>query len=93
MASITFEVECEITGQLTGPEPDVGIFGHGVDDLDLSSVCMLKGRRSDGGRKFVWDSFDLLEGLDAKARDIVIGNILNQFGDDASEAFVQDNAE
>ena len=88
MASIVFEVECECEGVITPAEPDVGIFGPGVEDADLSSVSMLVARRKDG--KTVWDNYDLLDGLDAKARDIVIGNIMKTFQDEVIEAVLSD---
>ena len=89
MASIFFEVECECEGVITRPEPDVGIFGPGVEDADLSSVSMLKTRRTDAGR-FVWDNYDILDGLDAKSRDIVIGNIMKTYASEIDEAILSD---
>ena len=88
MASIVFEVECEVEGRVTPAEPDVGIMGPGVEDADLSSVSILVARRSDG--KMVWDSYDLLDGLDATAREIVICNIMKTFQNEIIEAVLSD---
>lgn len=88
MASIVFEVECECEGTVTPAESDVGIMGPGVEDADLSSVSMLVARRKDG--KTVWNGYDLLDGLDAKSRDIVIGNIMKTFQNDIIEAVLSD---
>ena len=46
-SNVKFEVECEVEGRVTPAEPDVGIFGPGVEDADLSSVSMLVARRTD----------------------------------------------
>lgn len=92
MASITFEIECECEGTITPAEPDVGIFGCGVEDADLSSVSMLVHVRHDyiTGKHSHWRNVDLLEGLDAKARATVIANIIAAFGDDIDEAILSD---
>lgn len=88
MASIVFEVECEVEGVISPPEPDVGIFGPIIDDLGLSSVSMLVSERK-GGRT-VYRNIDLLDGLDMKARDQVIRNILAAFGEEAEQEFISD---
>ena len=89
MASIVFEVECEVEGRVTPAEPDVGIMGPGVEDADLSSVSMLVYARSDGfGR--TWKSIDLLDGLDSTARNIVIANIMAVFATDIDAAILED---
>lgn len=85
MASIYFEVECEIEATLSPAEPDVGIFSDSVDDLDLSSVCMTV-RQKNGTYK----NIDLLDGISPTARDQVIRNILAVYGDDAEEEFLND---
>ena len=88
MASIVFEVECEVEGRVMPAEPDVGIFGPGVEDADLSSVSMLKGVQRDW--KWVYDGFDLLDGLDTAARNIVIANIMAAFATEIDEAILSD---
>ena len=88
MASIVFEVECEVEGRVAPGEHGVGIMGPYAEDADLSSVSMLKGARRNG--RFVWDGIDLLEGLDAKARNIVIANIMAAFATDIDEAILSD---
>lgn len=88
MASIYFEVECEVEATLYPAEPDVGIFSDYVDDIDLSSVCMLVSERKEG--RTIYRNVDLLDGLDVKARDQVIRNILAVYGDDAEEEFLND---
>ncbi len=88
MASIVFEVECEVEGRVTPSEPDVGIMGPGVEDAGLSSVSMLVAHRGDRGR--IWRSIDLLEGLDPKARNIVIANIMAAFSTEIDEAILSD---
>lgn len=92
MASIIFEVECECEGVITPAEPDVGIFGQGVEDVDLSSVSMIAFRAlsKSGGRANVWESVDLLEGIDKAARQRVIQNIIAAFSDDIDEAILSD---
>lgn len=85
MASLVFEVECEIDGELMPAEPDVGITGAWVDDLDLSSVCMTV-RQKNGTYK----NIDLLDGISPTARDQVIRNILAVYGDEAEEEFLND---
>ncbi len=89
MASILFEVECEVEATITGGDPSVGIFGPQVDDLTLSSVSMMVDEAKPfSGIKY--RNVDLLEGLDQTARNIVIANILAAFGDDAEEAAIND---
>lgn len=88
MASITFEIEAECEGRITAAEPDVGIMGPGVEDANLSSVSMLVAHRGDKGR--VWRAVDLLEGLDAKSRNIVIANIMAAFSTEIDEAILSD---
>lgn len=88
MASIIFEVECEVEGRVTPAEPDVGIMGPGVEDADLSSVSMIKAGCSDKG--IVWRNIDLLEGIDAKSRNIVIANIMAAFSTEIDEAILSD---
>lgn len=94
MASIVFEVECEVEGNVTPAEPDVGIMGPGVEDAGLSSVSMLKLERvkSDSIFKFktVCRSIDLLEGLDPTSRNIVIANIMAAFSTEIDEAILSD---
>lgn len=85
MASIYFEVECEIEGVMRSPDESVGEWGAGVDDLDLSSVCMTV-RQKNGTYK----NIDLLDGISPTARDQVIRNILAVYGDDAEEEFLND---
>ena len=90
MASVVFEVECECEGLVFPPEPEIGI-GREVGNADLSSVSMLKWVRGNppgvGGR---YDSIDLLDGLDAKSRDIVIANIMAAFPTEIDEAILSD---
>lgn len=92
MASIVFEVECECEGRITPAEPDVGIFGEGVEDADLSSVSMLVRVPHDWktDKPAYWRNVDLLEGLDAKARDTVIANIVAAYQDDINYAILSD---
>lgn len=92
MASIVFEVECECEGRITPAEPDVGIFGEGVEDADLSSVSMLVRVRHDWktDKPAHWRNVDLLEGLDKAARDQVIANIMSAHQDDIIEAILSD---
>ena len=91
MASITLELECECEGTITPAEPDVGIFGKGVEDADLSSVSMLKMVRVTGSWKSRYENIDLLDGLDKQARETVIANIVAAFGDDIDEAILSDD--
>lgn len=88
MASIFFEVECEIEGNIRYADESVGEFGAGVDDLDLSSVSIVTSEYRHGEQRF--KNIDLLAGLDAKARDQVIRNILAVYGDDAEVEFLND---
>lgn len=88
MASIYFEVECEIEGVMRSPDETVGEWSAGVDDLDLSSVSMLVSERKDG--RTIYRNVDMLDGLDVKALDQVIRNILAVYGDDAEEEFLND---
>lgn len=94
MASIVFEVECECEGVITPAEPDVGIFGAGVEDADLTSVSMLvldwTGERGTIDRRRVWKNVDLLDGIDKAARQRVIQNIIAAFGSDIDEAILSD---
>lgn len=85
MASIYFEVECEIEGVMRSPDESVGEWSAGVDDLDLSSVCMTV-RQKNGTYK----NIDLLDGISPTARAQVIRNILAVYGDDAEEEFLND---
>lgn len=87
MASIVFEVECECEGVVIPAEPDIGA-GRAVDDASLSSVSMLVLSSADRGR--VWRNIDLLEGLDIKARKIVIANIMAAFSTEIDEAILSD---
>lgn len=91
MASIFFEVECEVEGSIQRAEPDVGIMGPYVEDADLSSVSMLVYRRT-VGLKRTWTNIDLLEGLDAKSADIVKANIMKAFHDEIDQAILEDAA-
>jgi len=91
MASITFEVECEVEGNVRPAEPDVGIMGPYIEDADLSSVSMLKAVRSfQPSYSVKYQSVDLLAGLDPKSRAIVIANIMEAFSDDVDEAILED---
>lgn len=89
MASITFEIECEIEATIIDGAPSVGICGPQIDDLTLSSVSMLVAEGKPFGT-VKYRSVDLLHGLDPKSRDIVIANILGIFGNDAEEAAIND---
>lgn len=89
MASYVFEVECEIEATFSPAEPDVGIFGPCLDDLDLSSVSMLVrelNRNKFGMMGAAYKNIDLLDGLDKSAREQVIKNIFAAFGKDIEEA-------
>ena len=90
MASIVFEVECECEGLVFPPEPEIGI-GREVGNADLSSVSMLKWVRG-CGRGAHYSNIDLLEGLDTKARNIVIANIMAAFATDIDTAILEDAA-
>lgn len=88
MASYAFEVEVEIEATFSPAEPDVGIFGPCLDDLDLSSVSMLVPKRRDG--RTTYSNIDLLDGLDKAAREQVIKNILAAYGNEIEEAAYED---
>lgn len=89
MASLYFEVEAEIEGKVLPAEPDVGIFSPIIDDLDLSSVSMLV-RTNKPFEPTKYRNIDLLDGLDMKARDQVIKNILAVYEREAEEEFLND---
>lgn len=89
MASVIFEVECECEGVVIPVEPDIGA-GRAVDAADLSSVSMLVATRKNGTLRTWWRPVDLLEGLDAAARKIVIANIMDAFGDEIDAAILED---
>lgn len=94
MASIVFEVECEVEGRVIRGDESVGEFGPIIEDADLSSVSMLSPsfvERPDGRFKWSHRSIDLLEGLDATARNIVIANIMDAFGEEIDAAILQDS--
>lgn len=88
MASIVFEVECEVEGRVIRGDESVGEFGPIIEDADLSSASMLVAHRGDRGR--VWRYIDLLEGLDVTARNIVIANIMVAFANEIDEAILSD---
>lgn len=93
MASIVFEVECECEGKVTRADESVGYPGNEIEDPDLSSVMALKGRRftdDKGAHRLVWDGYDLLDGLDKAARQIVIENIMKTFATEVDEAILSD---
>lgn len=89
MASIVFEVECEVEGNVTRADESVGYGGNEIEDADVSSVSMVKAGKTKNG-KFVWDNVDLLDGLDKTARNIIIANIMKTFASDIDDAIIQD---
>ena len=87
MGSITFEVECEVEGQTTYDREERRTF---VEGADISSVMMQVAQPWKLGEKVVWRDVDLLEGLDAKARDQVMANIMEAFRTEIEDAIIED---
>lgn len=76
----TIEVEIDVSGVAEAADPSVGYSG-GYADLSVDGVFGLKYvRRSHPSQ---WTRFDILAGLDAKSRAIVLANIEAQIGHDA----------
>lgn len=90
-ATITFEVECEVTGSIQPAETDVGIMSSYVEDATVEGLSALIAKRVDG--KFAWTPKDILAGLDQASRDIVLSNINALFADEISDAVMQEGAE
>lgn len=90
-ATITFEVECEVTGSIQPAEPDVGIMSAYPEDVAVESLKALVGKFKYG--KMTWATFDLLAGLDKAARDTVLSNVYAAFSEDADDAVMQEGAE
>jgi hypothetical protein len=92
MASITFEVECEVDGVVQGPEPDVGIMGPWIEDVDISSVMIQVYDAESANRlgRPIWRSVDLLDGLDTAARRQVVLNIHAAFRDQIEGVILAD---
>jgi len=89
MASIYFEVECEVEGKIVPGDASVGEYGPGVEDADISSVSVLYAERVPFG-PVVTKNIDLLDGLDEDARQTVIRNIFKLYADDIDRAILDD---
>ena len=93
MASIYFEVECEVEGKIVPGDASVGEYGPGVEDADISSVSVLFQERVAFGSeypRYKVKNIDLLDGLDDDARQIVIRNIFKLYADDIDRASLDD---
>jgi hypothetical protein len=89
MASIYFEVECEVEGKIVPGDESVGEYGPGVEDADISSVSVLYAERAPFG-PVVTKNIDLLNGLDEESCRIVINNIFKLYADDIDRAILDD---
>lgn len=78
-AALQIEIEIDVSGEYVGAEPDVG-FSGGYEDLSVDGAFLLKHVRF--SRPSQWKRFDLLAGLDEKARAIVLANIEAVVGSD-----------
>ncbi len=92
MASIYFEVECEVEGVIVPGDKSVGEYGPGVEDANISSVSVLYFERRSpwDGSTYKTKNIDLLDGLDQDARQIVINNIFKLYADNINEAILSD---
>jgi hypothetical protein len=94
MASIYFEVECEVEGKIVPGDASVGEYGPGVEDADISSVSVLYAERvpnrQPGAYPYKTKNIDLLDGLDEDARQTVIRNIFKLYADDIDRAILDD---
>jgi hypothetical protein len=79
-ATLTIEIDLDVSGEYAGAEPDVG-FSGGYEDLSVDGAFGLKHVRFSRPTQF--RRWDLLAGLDAKSRAIVLMNIQAQIGEDA----------
>lgn len=92
--TVTFEPEIELTisGTPQRAEPDVGIMPDYHDDVGIDEAVVLVLKRNlnwvrDAGGHIVHPPYtthrhDLCAGLDAKAKAIVLANLLEAFGED-----------
>ncbi len=90
MASITFEVECEVEGVVLRDDPVPG--ARYVEDADISSVMIQVYDAESANRlgRPIWRSDDMLEGLDTAARRQVVLNIHAAFRDQIEDAILAD---
>ena len=89
MASIYFEVECEVEGKIVPGDASVGEYGPGVEDADISSVSVLYVETVPFGSPVV-KNIDLLDGLDDDARQTVIRNIFKLYAADIDCVILDD---
>ena len=89
MASIFFEVECEVEGVIVPGDASVGEYGPGVEDANISSVSVVYYQRVPFAPS-VFKNIDLLDGLDEDARQIVINNIFKLYAADIDCAILSD---
>lgn len=92
MATIAIEIECEVTGEVCPPDPGAGVMSAYVEDVSVDCAVMLVVRWSRATKRYVQTPVDLLDGLDAKARGIVLGNIADAFANEISDAVLDDRA-
>ena len=88
MAIFTFEAETDLTGAWTKGDASVGE-GPGYESVKANGLFALLQERK-LGCKSTWERFDLLAGLDAKARHIVECNLFEFIGIDAASEALAD---
>ncbi|MGE5500605.1 MAG: hypothetical protein ACM3W4_01620 [Ignavibacteriales bacterium] len=87
--STTFEVEVDISGAYDRPDRSVGWSG-GYVDTSVEGLYALRHERKDG--RSAWHRVDLLVGLDAQAKRILLNNIADFLGDDAMAEALEEAA-
>lgn len=89
-ATLSVEVDIELTGSYVRADPDVGL-GAGVEDQAVVSAVVWRRVYNRETKSMGAQSFDLLAGLDAAALATIEANILEALGADAvTEALLED---